>query len=60
MNSSKPSSVYAHLDYTSKITSAQAMEKGMLLPGAEGFESKWIEFEDEDEDDEDLSSNNEA
>ena len=57
---STTANIYAHLDYTSKITSAQAMEKGMLLPGAEGFESKWIEFEDEDEDDEDLSSNNEA
>lgn len=57
---STTANIYAHLDYTSKITSAQAMEKGMLLPGAKGFESKWIEFEDEDEDDEDLSSNNEA
>lgn len=57
---STTANIYAHLDYTSKITSAQAMEKGMLLPGAEGFESKWIEFEDEDEDNEDLSSNNEA
>lgn len=57
---STTANIYAHLDYTSKITSAQAMEKGMLLPRAEGFESKWIAFEDEDEDDEDLSSNKEA
>lgn len=54
---STTANIYAHLDYTSKISSAQAMEKGMLLPSA-GFESRWTDFEDED--DGEMSSNNEA
>ena len=29
--------IYAHLDYKSKITSAQAMETGLALPGGAGF-----------------------
>lgn len=38
---STTANIYAHLDYTSKISSAQAMEKGLILPGSNGFESKW-------------------
>ena len=32
---------YAHLDYSSKITSAQAMETGLELPESGNFTSKW-------------------
>ena len=32
---------YAHLDYRSKISSAQAMEQGMLLPRPDDFGSHW-------------------
>ena len=32
---------YAHLDYRSKISSAQAMEQGMLLPRSDDFGSRW-------------------
>ncbi|MDL2233231.1 site-specific integrase [Ruminococcaceae bacterium OttesenSCG-928-L11] len=38
---STTANVYAHLDYSSKISSAQAMEKGIALPESPGFESKW-------------------
>ena len=31
----------AHLDYKSKITSAQAMETGLALPEGGDFESRW-------------------
>ena len=37
---STTANIYAHLDYTSKISSAQAMEKGLILPDSNGFESK--------------------
>ena len=33
--------IYAHLDYSSKITSAQAMETGLALPVSGDFTSKW-------------------
>ncbi len=33
--------IYAHLDYTSKISSAQAMENGLALPSAGNFGSRW-------------------
>ena len=33
--------IYAHLDYKSKITSAQAMETGLALPEGGDFESRW-------------------
>ena len=33
--------IYAHLDYSSKITSAQAMETGLALPVRSDFTSKW-------------------
>ena len=55
---SMAANIYAHLDYSSKISSAQAMEKGMLLPSSEGFESRWIDTEAEDAGE--MSSNNEA
>ena len=32
---------YAHLDYSSKISSAQAMEKGVTLPEVAGLGSRW-------------------
>ena len=40
---STTANIYAHLDYKSKISSAQAMEKGINLPGADDFESRWNE-----------------
>ena len=33
--------IYAHLDYSSKITSAQAMENGRIMPENGDFESRW-------------------
>lgn len=33
--------IYAHLDYKSKITSAQAMETGLALPESGDFGSRW-------------------
>ena len=33
--------IYAHLDYSAKISSAQAMESGLSLPASGGFESRW-------------------
>ena len=38
---STTANVYAHLDYSSKISSAQAMEKGMMLPDNFDLGSKW-------------------
>ena len=35
--------IYAHLDYKSKITSAQAMETGLTLPEGGDFGSRWRE-----------------
>lgn len=32
---------YAHLDYSSQISSAQAREQGMLLPRPDDFGSCW-------------------
>lgn len=40
--------IYAHLDYKSKITSAQAMETGLALPEGGSFGSKWKVAESED------------
>ena len=34
--------IYAHLDYTSKLSSAQAMVEGMALPEADHFGSRWV------------------
>lgn len=38
---STTANIYAHLDYTSKLSSAQAMVNGMALPEAGSFGSKW-------------------
>lgn len=38
---STTANIYAHLDYSSKISSAQAMESGLSLPDSGGFESRW-------------------
>ena len=46
---STTANIYAHLDYTSKLSSAQAMEHGMFLPGAENFGSKWAKESEDDE-----------
>ena len=35
--------IYSHLDYKSKITSAQAMETGLALPEGGDFGSRWRE-----------------
>lgn len=37
--------IYAHLDYSSKITSAQAMETGLVLPESGDFGSRWEDGE---------------
>ena len=42
--------IYAHLDYWSKISSAQAMEKGMFLQGSDDFGSRWEDMTDQGED----------
>ena len=39
--------IYAHLDYSSKITSAQAMETGLALPESGDFGSRWEDGEDQ-------------
>lgn len=39
---------YAHLYYSSTISSAQAMETGLALPEGGSFESKWKVAESED------------
>lgn len=41
---STTANIYAHLDYSSKLSSAQAMVNGMVLPEAVDFSSKWIEI----------------
>ena len=33
--------IYAHLDYSSKITSVQVMENGLIMPENGDFESRW-------------------
>ena len=38
---STTANIYAHLDYKSKITSAQAMETGLALPEGGDFSSRW-------------------
>jgi len=44
---STTANIYAHLDYTSKITSAQAMEGGITLPSSQ-FSSRWADDLDDD------------
>ena len=41
-------SIYAHLDYTSKLSSAKAMVSGMALPESVNFGSKWAEISADD------------
>lgn len=43
---STTANIYAHLDYASKLSSAQAMEGGIHLPQAGNFTSKWSEITD--------------
>ena len=38
---STTANIYAHLDYTSKLSSAKAMVSGMALPETVDFGSKW-------------------
>lgn len=38
---STTANIYAHLDYRSKISSAEAMEQGLPLPKEGDFTSKW-------------------
>lgn len=38
---STTANIYAHLDYSSKISSAQALENGLTIPENENFESRW-------------------
>lgn len=38
---STTANIYAHLDYSSRITSAQAMVAGLALPDANHFGSRW-------------------
>ena len=44
---STTANIYAHLDYTSKLSSAKAMVSGMTLPETVNFGSKWIEISDD-------------
>ena len=44
---STTANIYAHLDYTSKLTSAQAMESGLALPQNSNFNSQWESVSDE-------------
>ncbi|MCI6824012.1 MAG: site-specific integrase [Ruminococcus bromii] len=41
---STTANIYAHLDYTSKLSSAKAMVSGMSLPESVNFGSKWSEI----------------
>lgn len=41
---STTANIYAHLDYTSKLSSAKAMVSGMALPESVNFGSKWSEI----------------
>ena len=45
---STTANIYAHLDYTSKLSSAKAMVSGMALPESVNFGSKWSEISDDD------------
>ena len=46
---STTANIYAHLAYSSKLSSAQAMVGGMPLPDAGDFKSKWSEMTGETE-----------
>ena len=38
---STTANIYAHLDYTSKLSSAKAMVSGIVLPESVDFAGKW-------------------
>jgi len=38
---STTSNIYAHLDYQSKVSSAEAMASGLTLPEFTGFKNVW-------------------
>ena len=40
---STTANIYAHLDYSSKLSSASAMVSGMALPKTANFGNKWSE-----------------
>lgn len=44
---STTANIYAHLDYSSKLSSAQAMVTGLPLPENNDFKSKWCAIENE-------------
>ena len=44
---STTANIYAHLDYTSKLSSAKAMVSGMALPESVNFGSNWAAISDE-------------
>ena len=46
---STTANIYAHLDYTSKITSAQVMENGLALPNSNNFGSRWNDIVDSED-----------
>ena len=46
---STTANIYAHLDYSSKLSSAQAMVSGMPLPEVGNFKSKWSNLTEEAE-----------
>lgn len=48
---STTANIYAHLDYRSKISSAQAMVNGLALPSSDSFENRWGDVADPDDDD---------
>ena len=48
---STTANIYAHLDYRSKISSAQAMVNGLALPSSDSFENRWGDVADPDEND---------
>lgn len=54
---STTANIYAHLDYSSKLSSAQAMVNGMMLPEAGDFSSRWSEDMVSDSDDSKEGSN---
>ena len=43
---STTANIYAHLDYSSKLSSAQAMVSGMPLPETVDFGNKWAKIAD--------------
>ena len=45
---STTASIYAHLDYRSKLSSAKAMVEGISLPEADHFGSRWVRIEEND------------